>query len=293
MPNTGFFLLVFLICALSCTSSTEQINTPRHLNEDFKSYWYDGEAEISFYELSQSRYGEERKGEMYLIFVTEDFNSQLQVKTEESKSTSESHFKLNWHQHFPTGIYDYNIMQSTFLSLENQQNATKLVSSMQEWCGQSYLQLNKRAGNFQVKLHSYFEEINDNEFSIAQAYTENQLMLDLRIQPTLEQMPQQMIPNLTYLQLNQKEIKAYPVIFKQTIEATQIVTQIEFPDLNRKVQIKQSNQFPYRIEQWKEAIGAEEEEQISEARLINSMRVDYWNKNKEKDLILRENLKTH
>lgn len=292
MPNT-VFLLVFLICVLSCTSSTEQINTPRHLNEDFKSYWYDGEAEISFYELSQSRYGEERKGEMYLIFVTEDFNSQLQVKTEESKSTSESHFKLNWHQHFPTGIYDYNIMQSTFLSLENQQNATKLVSSMQEWCGQSYLQLNKRAGNFQVKLHSYFEEINDNEFSIPQAYTENQLMLDLRIQPTLEQMPQQMIPNLTYLQLNQKEIKAYPVIFKQTKEATQIVTQIEFPDLNRKVQIKQSNQFPYRIEQWKEAIGAEEEEQISEARLINSMRVDYWNKNKEKDLILRENLKTH
>ncbi len=285
-----------VILVLSLTlffSSCSQINEVEklELSKDFKSYWYGGEAEIAYYDLSRSRYAENREGEMYLIFVTEDFNPKLQVKAENKKSTSVSHFKLNWHQNFPTGIYDYSLMQSTFLSLTEKKNATKLVSSMQEWCGQSYLQLNHHGKHYKAKLHSYFENLNDDYFRIQQGFTENQLLLNLRINPIIDDVPQHMIPNLDYLQLYQKEVKSYAVEVKQSKNDSIINTQIHFPDLNRKVEIQQRNEFPYLIQLWKETIQVNGNEFVSHAKLVNSMKVDYWNKNKEKDLILRQSLK--
>ncbi len=47
--------------------------TQAQLSQAFKQHWFDGHAEISSYELTQSCYGEQRKGKAVLIFVTEDF----------------------------------------------------------------------------------------------------------------------------------------------------------------------------------------------------------------------------
>ena len=284
-------LLIFASFLLLVSCSTKPDKPNLNLSKEFKDYWYAGEAEISYYELSMSRYGENREGEMYLIFVTEDFNTELQVKTEREINSAESHFKLNWHQNFTTGIYDYAVMQSTFKSLATDKNASKIASSIQEWCGQSYLQLNLKEKDYHVSLHSYFEALNDDYFVINDHYTENQLLLDLRISPELTTQPSKVIPNLAFLQLNKKEIKAYAVEIKQSNKNESILTELYFSELDRNVKIEQEQNFPFRILSWEETVNQDGNSQISKAKLINSMNIDYWNKNKEKDLILRDSLK--
>jgi len=49
-------------------------------SNDFSKYWYQGKAEITSYELEQARYGEIHKGSAVLVFVTEDFSKNKQVK---------------------------------------------------------------------------------------------------------------------------------------------------------------------------------------------------------------------
>ena len=73
----------------------------------FGDYWYQGEAELNRYDLKQFRYGEMRGGDAVLIFVTEDFLTDKQVKYEygpkpESAATV---LKMNATRKFITGIY--------------------------------------------------------------------------------------------------------------------------------------------------------------------------------------------
>jgi hypothetical protein len=41
---------------------------------DFEKYWFNGEAELSSFQLTQARYGELREGKAVMIFVTEPFS---------------------------------------------------------------------------------------------------------------------------------------------------------------------------------------------------------------------------
>ena len=52
------------------------------LETTLDEYWYQGKAEISRFELQQSRYGEVHQGDAVMIFVTEDFRTDIQVKLE-------------------------------------------------------------------------------------------------------------------------------------------------------------------------------------------------------------------
>jgi len=62
------------LCLLYSISSNAQ------LSQEFKQHWFDGYAEINSYALNQSRYGEQRNGSAVLIYVTEDFLADEQVK---------------------------------------------------------------------------------------------------------------------------------------------------------------------------------------------------------------------
>lgn len=70
------YLLLFLsILSLGCQpqNSKTSINQDFSLTSEFKTYWFDGTAEISSFKLNQSRYGEVRSGEAVLIFPTFDW----------------------------------------------------------------------------------------------------------------------------------------------------------------------------------------------------------------------------
>ena len=92
-------LFVFVGCKNSennlIPASQNENAIKRDLPEEFKTYWYDGTAEITSYDLMQERYGELRKGKAVNIFVTEDFLSETQVKADNDSEKNIPVLKLN------------------------------------------------------------------------------------------------------------------------------------------------------------------------------------------------------
>jgi hypothetical protein len=263
---------------------------PNTITPEFNNYWYKGEAEISSYELEQARYGEIRKGKAVLIYVTEDFLPNKQVKADGQSSKNTSVLKLNATKNFNTGIYPYSIMQSTFYPVSNNQHAIKVSSSMQEWCGHVYTQLNNRE-QFEIDSHSYFESDADKEFSLDKAILENELWTKLRINPkSLPTGALQIIPSFEYLKLHHKPLKSYKA--KATLTDSNYT--ISYPELNRTLTIHFNTKFPFDILSWEESFkngfGSNAKILTTTATRLKTIKSAYWNKKYNKDEALRETL---
>lgn len=135
----------------------------------FWERWGDGRAEIDTYSLVTPRYGELRQGSAVLVFVTEDFTDKQRVKSNGGHDDEYPVLKLNEIRHFQTGIYDYELMTSTFLPLDGRSavgQPTKVSFSAQEWCGHAYEQLVPRGKKLQHTGHSYFDGEADHDRSL-------------------------------------------------------------------------------------------------------------------------------
>ena len=129
-------------------------------SQAFWSHWGDGRAELSGYRLQQPRYGSSRPGTAVLIYVTEDFSDSLRVKADPGKHPASDVYpvlKLNAVRDFQTGIYDYNVMTSTFARVAPGWPVAKVSFSSQEWCGHVWHQLLPRGGSVGGVSHSYFD----------------------------------------------------------------------------------------------------------------------------------------
>ena len=251
-------------------------------NKQFNDYWYSGQAEITSYQLEQSRYGEIRKGTAVLVFVTEPFLENDQVKADQSNPSNINVLKLNATKKFNTGIYPYSIMQSTFYPVSNNQHALKVSASVQEWCGHVYTQLNNRE-QFQVTSHSYFQGEADQNFNLEKNSLENQLWTQLRIDPTsLPTGNINIIPSLEYTRLNHTPLKAYNA-FAENKPGQYTLT---IKDLDRKLTINYNPNFPFDIQSWEEVQNGN----LTKATKIKTLQSDYWNKKSNTDLELRKTL---
>jgi hypothetical protein len=133
---------------------------PAEVSNAFWSHWGDGRAELSGYRLMQPRYGAVRPGTAVLIYVTEDFSDSLRVKADPGKHPRSDVYpvlKLNAVRDFQTGIYDYNVMTSTFARVAPGWPIAKVSFSSQEWCGHVWHQLLPRGGSVAGLWHSYFD----------------------------------------------------------------------------------------------------------------------------------------
>jgi hypothetical protein len=293
-------LLIFLISTLlsSCYNQhdpwQEQMQYQNQSDEAFNNYWYQGKAELNNYDLSQSRYGENREGKAVLVFVTEDFLTQAQVKKErESSRPSTTVLKLNSLKKFTTGIYDYAIMTSSFNPVNQNKLSMplKVTASMQEWCGHSWMQLNKRSSAYEIANYSYFEEPGDLKMVIQEPLLEDGLWNQLRLNP--EAIPlgeQKIVPSSEFFKLHRKAIKAYKA--KLTIKSDSLsqtsILRVEYPNLKRSLKIVYQTDFPHNIEQWEEIFVKNGQEERTTARLKQQILTDYWNKNKLADSSYRE-----
>lgn len=164
-------------------------HTPRiQIPAEFWQFWSDGKAEISTYKGTQVRYNEERPCTSVLIFVSEPFNAEKQVKADAPNNDSiyTSVLKLNHVKRFQTGIYTYSLMTSVFTPLtpSTVQNSTynataplKITFSGQEWCGMVFHQLNRQPDKSMRSLtRSYFETEGDTEETLQS--DENTLFAD-------------------------------------------------------------------------------------------------------------------
>ncbi|WP_136481404.1 septum formation inhibitor Maf [Cognatitamlana onchidii] len=296
---------VFLLLTASCTNkvqtktvalNNEPLNIEKSIPQnnplppEFNDYWYTGEAEISSYTLEQARYGELRKGQAVLIYVTEDFLPEIQVKADNRHKNNISVLKLNATKTFNTGIYPYSIMQSTFYPVTNNKHALKVSSSMQEWCGHTYVQLNNRE-QYEVTLHSYFEGEADKKLVIDKSILENELWTQLRLNPkSLPIGDLKIIPALEFIRLKHVPIKAYPA--KAVLKND--MYHITYPSLNRTLTITFNPEFPYDILGWEESyksgFGSNSKVLTTRASKLKSIKTPYWNKNRNSDEVLRETL---
>ncbi len=296
-------VLVIIACSNIKTDTVSKVkektiveNTKpvKQLSEEFKKYWYAGEAEITSYQLEQARYGEMRKGTAVLIYVTEDFLPKEQVKADAQSTSNIPVLKLNATKKFNTGIYPYSIMQSTFFPVSDNKHAIKISSSMQEWCGHVYAQLNNRK-QFEIISHSYFQNEADQEYKLDKAILENELWAKIRINPDgLPQGDIQIIPSFEFTRLKHKEIKAYSAKASLSKNVTTNMYTIEYPELSRSISIVFNSSFPYDIESWtetfKSGFGSNAKELTTKATRIKSIKSPYWGKNSNKDEVLREEL---
>ena len=303
--SSGLYVVVaLLILAFSCKKETQELKqikaalrptdetimSAQPLSDEFKAYWYANAAEISAYTLEQARYGEIRQGNAVLVFVTEPFLKQEQVKAEQSSPTTIPVLKLNATKNFNTGIYPYSIMQSVFYPVSNNEHALKISCSVQEWCGQVYTQLNNRS-DFEVSAHSYFEGEGDEVFSLTKAILENELWTQLRINPqSLPTGDLEIIPALEFLRLGHIPLRAYHASAELLLDTYTI----SYPDLNRTLSIRFNPQFPFDILSWEETLisgyGENAKSMTTKAKRRKMIKSDYWNKNTNDDSTLRESL---
>lgn len=267
---------------------------PRPVSREFKEYWYAGTAELTSYTLSQARYGELHDGHAVLVYVTEPFDPEKQVKADRPDSTSVSVLKLNRSKKFLTGIYPYSIMSSIFYPVSDNRHALKLTTSVQEWCGHIYTQLNNR-DQFQVQAFSYFESDGDQELTLDKTVTEDELWTKLRIAPDgLPTGSHAVLPSLEFLRLRHMPIRAYDATLTLSEPAQQRTYTITYPELNRTMQIHFQGQFPYAIQGWTETyssgFGPEAPVLTTTARVKKTWIGPYWQEHSNEDLPLRDSL---
>lgn len=296
MEIARIILPLVALCMLgACLEKTDR-DTPSlpYETEQFRSYWHAGKAEVSSYKLQQSRYGEQREGKAVLIFVTEDLSKKLQVKLDDPSQRNKINvLKLNFTKKFVTGIYPYSLMLSVFTPTNRVKEPSSLKATMssQEWCGQVYTQMNLRGNRFVVKSHSYFEQEADDQFSLRQALLEDELWNFIRLDH--HHLPEgeiDVIPGLFYTRLNHVGLRIRPATGEKSETDSSFTYALKFPADERSLSIEFEKTFPYKILGWKETWRESGKTMETSASLDKTLYVDYWTKNKNEFLYLRDSL---
>ena len=270
----------------------EQKQTPKA--DNFNDYWYSGKAELNSYSLKQARYGEIRDGEVVLVFVTEPFSLSKQVKLDYPKKAGNDNvsvMKLNRVRKFNTGIYDYSIITSTFTPINSKKYpfTLKASTSIQEWCGHTFTQLNLADDKYNFKQFSYFEADGDEEKTINSALLEEDLMTRIRIQKG--QLPEgeiNLIPSTIYSRFNYKKMDVEKASISKTITESSLSYKIKYLNIDRTLTIDVEKAFPYKILGWSEDDGTG---LITTAKLKASSNEPYWEQKKLTDKSKRKDLK--
>lgn len=254
-------------------------------------YWDSGLAEISRYELTQGIYGTLHKGEAILLFVTEPFATESQVKDDSGRDPSaERVLKLNAFKRFNTGIYDYSIMTSVFSSPQATKTypTYKVTTSVQDWCGQIFNQWNQRNGAWESELRSYFQAAGDKDDTLNLVAHEDGIWNRLRLNPlSLPQGELEMIPSSAFLRLRHKALKSYKV--KATLNSGSYT--LHYPELNRTLTIQFEAGAPYEITGWEESYPDRGDKLLTtKAKRTHDLRSYYWEQNQPSFLKLRKKL---
>lgn len=261
----------------------------------FAEYWYQNKAEINVYALDQVRYGEIRKGEAVMIFVTEDFSTKKQVKLDNpqrSPSDARKVLKLNKTREFQTGVYPYNTMLSVFTPVYEELNSPKVVASVTEWCGQAFTQMNWRNSNYNVQQFSYFESEGDQDLKI-NAQSEDELWNLIRLNPDLiEEGISRLIPGLVYQRFSHVKFQAEnAAISKTSVNASVEEVRVEYQDLSRKLSIRYQKTFPHEILSWEESeVSSAGDTLVTKAIRKKTQMLDYWNLNSKSNEELAKSL---
>lgn len=280
------------------------LSMPTASDKVFADYWYKNKAEINSYALQKDNNGQSSLGEAIMIFVTENFRTDKQVKLEaDNKSEAISVLKVNLTEKFLTGINDYSVMTSAFSSVDTKAfpHALKVATSIQDWNGMAYLQLNNRNRAYQIEGKSYVEKEVQEDFELKRAWLEDEIWNRIRLSPeTLPTGDIEMIPSFSYSQLTHQlptvlsakaELKDYTGT--DFTEKKLKVFSITYPEKSRSVEIVFQEVFPYKIMGWTEHNVNQGKTWTTKAILKKTLLSDYWTEHSPKDVALRDSLSLH
>lgn len=290
----GTVLLIPLYSVFILMDDMQNISAKPYAS--FSDYWYQGKAELNRFELKQVRYGQVREGNAVLVFVTEDFLPDTQVKYEYKPADEQpvSTLKLNFTRKFLTGIYPYSMMSSIFTPIDaNQGKTLKVTTSVQEWCGHTYMQFNYRDAQYHGQLRSYFQAENDQDLKIGNVWLEDAMWTQIRIDPhNLPGGEFDVLPGTQYLRLSHKKSmpqKAYASLKMETRNNKKhFLYTLTYKNISRELLIRFDTEFPYQIQSWEESNGNGELK--TTAVRTNTMLLDYWTKNDNDDVVYRDQL---
>lgn len=273
---------------------------------DFQSYWYQGLAEMNRYKLQQSRYGEIHEGEAVLIFVTEDFLPEKQIKYEFGPSeNAQRGFKLNAYRRFYTGLYPYTMLTSTFRPASDAtQPPWKIAATSQEWCGMTYTQYNLKGDGYDALLHSYFQAEGDQKFRVEGTLLEDDIWLKVRQDPSsLPTGEVKMVPGAHYLRLMHKNTRAYPGNASISeprdtswSDAPVRTWTLHYPELQRTWKVHFEDSFPHTIVAWEETYpslfspNGGPQMLTTTGTLTHATFTDYWNQHSLQHAPMRQKL---
>jgi len=280
----GTFLLLLLIAFYSGSAGTAESGS-EYRGEGFNGYWYNGEAELTRYQLQQVRYGDVHEGDAVLIFVTEDFLPEKQVKLDNGSSSEKpiKILKLNLTKKFYTGIYPYSMMSSVFTPLKTEK-ALKVTTSVQEWCGHTFMQLNARNGQYDGSLYSYFQNEGDQTFSLKNVMLEDEIWTKIRLNPaalptgTVDIIPASQYQRLAHIAPQVATAEADVRSVSDNISEYRVI----YTDIKRSLNIRFESIFPHRILGWEEShqpVFGGAKVMTTKAKRTHSIMLDYWNRN--------------
>lgn len=284
-----FSLMTGLLVLFSCERDTAMEEIPEiPISEEAKDYWYQGEAELTSYKLTQARYGELREGTAVIVFVTEDFSKSEFTKVDEKGENTTSVLKMNFMKKFTTGIYPYSIMTSSFMPFRQPGLNLKISTSIQEWCGHVYMEMVRKRINY-VSIHSYFEGENKMDYRLTEAYFEDGIYSAIRIDPeTVPIGTQQVVPAFSYIRLMHIDPEAYTCkIDRRKADEKTSYFLLNYPELKRTLKIYYEDEYPHQILAWEEeypdGFGENKKMLKSSGERIETIKLDYWNKNRKID----------
>jgi hypothetical protein len=235
--------------------ASAQVQPVVQLDPGFNSYWFNGTAELTSYEVEQDRYGELRKAEQVCIFVTEDFSKEMHVKLDAPQDAGADRIpvlKLNWIRRFNTGVYDYSVMQSVFKPLDGTQ-ALKTTTTIQDWCGHVFQQYNRTESGYKICSRSYFESEGDQEMILNNCWLEDELWVMLRLNP--DAIPTgriNLVPSAIYHRFRHVEENAEKAEIQMTKGASESSLTVRYSNIPRTLTIRFESAFPHRILGWEE-----------------------------------------
>ncbi|MEQ8519387.1 MAG: hypothetical protein RLN79_02885 [Cytophagales bacterium] len=287
------FSLVMVSCTNGEAGSNKENSPSSGITTVDMNYWYQGKAELNSYDLKQSRYGEIHKGHAVLIFVSEPFNTEKQVKADRpANSPSTNVLKLNFTKKFSTGIYPYSLMSSVFTPINQNEysNTLKVSTTNQDWCGHTFMQLNLDKDKYRIEQFSYFESEGDKQTEIKKVLLEDEIWNLIRLQSgNLPEGNLEIYPSTQFIRLKHKKneiVRARAKLQKSNKINTYT---LEYED--RSLSIDFSSDPPFKILGWTETYlnneGAETENLTTTATLKETIMLDYWNKNSVADSVYR------
>lgn len=257
--------------------------------QKINDFWFNG-AEINRYDLTQARYGQQHPGHAEFIFVTEPFLTDQQVKQEYGNGLATPVLKLNALRTFNTGIYSYRTMASTFrpIDLATYPHALKSTTSIQDWCGQAFQQINRTQAGWQVEVRSYFQNAGDASYQLADAWLEDELWLLARLAPKKLPIGEfNMLPGSLYLRFNHQPIATQTAKGSLSVTDSEYVYSVIYPNINRMLTLHLDREFPHIIRKWIESDPQGTTTALLKDRIMNSY---YWSENGPGDRVKRKEL---